>query len=99
MLELADDRVKGAVGVMGRALVPNRDVRVFGNGVFQHLADTRLADAGLAAEQGDLALAVLGPLPQTEQFLSSRCRPTNCVSLPVRMASNRLSTARSPITR
>ena len=48
-LELADDRVKGAVGVMRRALVSDRNVRVLGNAVLYHIADTRLADARFAA--------------------------------------------------
>ncbi len=67
-LDLADDRIEWAVGVMRRALVGDRDVLVGPHVVAQGPGDARFSDAGLAADQRDLAGPVLGPLPQRHQL-------------------------------
>ena len=67
LIELTDDRPERAVDVVGRALVPEPQVRPVGQGVEQPLRDARLADPGLADEQHALALAGLGLPPALEQ--------------------------------
>jgi hypothetical protein len=66
-LELADDRVEGAVGVARRALVAQVEVRLAFEPPMQHVRDAGLADARFAGEQNHLPLAALGPLPAVEQ--------------------------------
>ena len=68
-LELADDRMERAVGVMGRAEVAQAEVRLAGNSFEQRRAEARLADAGLAREQDDAARAALRLLPAAQQQL------------------------------
>ena len=60
-LELADDRMERAVGVMRRAEVAQAEMRLAGNAFEQRRGQARLADAGLAGEQDDAALAALAP--------------------------------------
>ena len=66
-LELLDHRMERAVGVVGRAVVAERRVRLVAEPLAQRADEARLADAGLAGQQHHLALAVLGPLPAVEQ--------------------------------
>src|SRR4051812_42491863 len=55
------------VGVVGRAELAQHRVRLADQPLLQCSDQARLADAGLAREQHDLALAVLRVLPPVEQ--------------------------------
>ncbi len=66
-LQQTDDRIEGAGGVIGRAVVAERRVRLVGELLAQRLDEPRLADPGLAGEQHHLALAVRGAPPAREQ--------------------------------
>ena len=66
-LQQADHRVKRAVGVVGRAVLAERRVRLVAEALAQRLDQARLADPGLTREQHDLAVAVPGPGPALEQ--------------------------------
>ena len=68
-LELADDRMERAVGVMGRAEVAQAEVLLAGNSLEQRRAQARLSDAGLAREQDDATLAALRLFPTSQQQL------------------------------
>ena len=65
--ELLHHRPERAVRVVGRALVPQARRPLGPEPLAQRQDEPRLADAGLAAEQDDLALALLGALPAVEQ--------------------------------
>ncbi len=66
-LELLDHRLERTVAVIGQALVAQQAVRAVFQPLAQALDDARLADAGLAGQQHDVALAVTGLLPALEQ--------------------------------
>ena len=65
-LHLADDRIERAVGVLRRAEIAQARMRLAGEALQQRGRQPRFADARLAGEQHDLALARLrlGPAPQ-----------------------------------
>ena len=69
MFVLGDNRIKWAVGVIGRALESYRHMCVIRDPIQQSFAYARLADAGLATQQSDLTVAALGPLPQVVQLM------------------------------
>ena len=60
---MVDDGVEGALLVIGRPPPLNAGVRLGGHVVFQHLHQTRFADAGLAAEQYHLPHPCWWPAP------------------------------------
>jgi hypothetical protein len=62
-LQEADHRVERAVGVMRRAVVAERRVRLVAQAPAQGPEHARLADPGLAREQHHLAVAIPGPGP------------------------------------
>ena len=66
-LEQADYRVERGVGVVGRAELAERGVRLAAQVLAQGAHQTGLADAGLAREQDHLALALPCPPPAVEQ--------------------------------
>ena len=67
MGELLDHRVERRVGVVGRALVAQQEVRLAGHRLDQSFGDPRLADPGLAGEQDHLPFAGLGLPPALDQ--------------------------------
>ena len=66
-LQLRDDRMERAVGVVGRAEMAEREVRLAAQLLAQRPEQARFADARLAREQHHLAVAVLGPGPALQQ--------------------------------
>src|SRR5260370_1146488 len=68
-LELHDERVERAVRVVGRAEVAQAHMRLALEPGQQAFSDARLADAGLAREQHDPTLTVLGLIPTAQQQL------------------------------
>ncbi len=66
-LQPLDDRVERIVGVEPGAVKAHAGMRLRAQPLADRLGEARLADAGLAADQDDLALALLGLLPQAEQ--------------------------------
>jgi hypothetical protein len=66
-LQLAGHHVERGVGVLGRAELAERRVRLALQPLAERARQARLADPGLAREQHDLALAVPGPPPAVEQ--------------------------------
>ena len=66
-LELSDDRVKRAVGVVGGAEIAQREVRLARQLLTKGVYQPRFADARLARDQDHLAVAVLGPAPALQQ--------------------------------
>src|SRR5262245_61551964 len=68
-LQLANDGVERAVGVMRRAKVAQASMGFAREPLQQHGGEPRFADAWLPRNQDDLTFAVLGPLPATEQEL------------------------------
>ncbi len=67
-LHVADDRMERAVGVLRRTEIAHADMRLAHKPLQQRRGQSRLADAGLAREQGDLSFARfrLGPAPKQE---------------------------------
>ena len=61
-LELVDHDLQRAVAIVGQALVAERPVALAGEPFLECQDDPRLADAGLAGEDRDLALAVVARL-------------------------------------
>src|SRR5262249_22758777 len=82
MLKLIDYRVKWAVGVARRALIPDSDVRFVGDAIQPIFIDTGLADAGLTAKKRDLPFAVLGPLPEIRDLLQFMLSSDKLCKLP-----------------
>jgi hypothetical protein len=69
-LQLRDDRIERAGAMMRRALIAQPDVRLRRDPLIEEMRrKPRLADAGLAANQHDLALAAPGPLLALGQAL------------------------------
>jgi hypothetical protein len=66
-LQLNDDRVERAVGMIGRALIEQADVGLASQPCDQLAHDPRLADPGLAPDQDHLAFAVPSLLPPAQQ--------------------------------
>ena len=68
-LDLADGRIKGAIGVLRRAEIAQTDVPLGSDGFEQRCSKSRLANARLTGEQHHLALTglCLRPAPQ-QQF-------------------------------
>ena len=66
-LEQLDHRVEHTARVMGRAVVAERREALVGQAVAEVSDDARFADAGLAGEQDDVALALSGALPPFQQ--------------------------------
>ena len=66
-LQLRDDRMERAVGVVGRAEMADRDVRLVRQLLAEGAQQPRLANARLARDQDHLAVAVLGPAPALQQ--------------------------------
>ena len=66
-LQLCDDRVERAVGVVGGAEMAQREVRLARQLLAKGAQQPRLADARLARDQDHLAVAVLGPAPALQQ--------------------------------
>jgi hypothetical protein len=62
MLELIDDGIKRAVGMVQRALISDLDVRLCCVVLQKDLANTRLSDAGFSAQKRDLASVGFGSL-------------------------------------
>jgi hypothetical protein len=60
-LQLRDGRMQRAVGVVGRAEVPERDLRPAGHLLAQRPQQARFADPRLAGDQHHLAVALPGP--------------------------------------
>jgi hypothetical protein len=63
MLDLMDDGIKRAVGMVQRALISDLDVRLCCDALQKDFANTRLADAGFSAQKRDLACVGFGSLP------------------------------------
>ena len=59
-LDLANDRVEGAIGVIGRTLETQAEMRRLFQKVHQFLGQARLADPRFAGQEQDLAFAVFG---------------------------------------
>ncbi len=92
-LHLADDRMKRAVGVLRRAEIAQARMRLGGEAFAKRGRQPRFADAGLAGEQHDLALARLRRCDQRRSSSSnSSSRPTSAVRPSACSASKRLST-------
>ena len=66
-LELRDDRVERAVGVIGGAKMADCDVRLVRQLLAKGVQQPRLANARFARDQDDLAISVLGPVPALQQ--------------------------------
>ena len=66
-LQLRDDRVERAVGVVGRTEMTDCDVRLVRQLFAKGAQQPRLANARLTRDQDHLAVAVLGPAPALEQ--------------------------------
>ena len=66
-LQKVDHRIQRAVGVMRRAVVAERRVRLVAQAPAQGPEQARLADPGLAREQHHLAVAIPGPGPALQQ--------------------------------
>ena len=66
-LELRDDRVKRTIGLIGRAEMADRGVRLACQLLAKGVQQPRLADASLPRDQDHLAVAVLGPAPALQQ--------------------------------
>ena len=64
---LADDGIERVVDVVRRALIPGRHMRRVADPLAQRREHARLADAGLAREQRDLALALGRVAPSVQQ--------------------------------
>jgi hypothetical protein len=69
VLELGDDRVKSAVGVMGRAEVSETNVRLTAKELLQGGSQARFADAGLSREKQHSPVTRFRLLPATLQQL------------------------------
>jgi hypothetical protein len=73
--EPPDERIKGAVGVLGRAEITQPRVWFGREGLHERSAEPGLAYAGLTGQQHDLAFAGLGSRPAPQQqfklFVSS----------------------------
>ncbi len=67
VFELLGERIERRGGVIGRALERDLSMAVTGDPFEDFLDDARLADAGLAELDHDLALALLGLLPAPHQ--------------------------------
>src|SRR6516165_6487339 len=67
MPELVDKRIERAVTAIGRTEIAQMEMRLGAKALLQLHCDTRLADAGLARDQHDLAIARLGARPATQQ--------------------------------
>ena len=65
--ELVDEREQRAVLVIGRAEIAQAEMRLGVEALLQCRGDARLADAGLARDQHDLAVARLGARPAPQQ--------------------------------
>lgn len=65
--DLVYRRIEGLIGVMRRALIPHRDMWLRPDLLPQFLRDPRLADAGFAGKQDDLAVALAGRPPAIQQ--------------------------------
>ena len=66
-LQLRDDRVQHTIGVVGRAEMADRDVRLARQLLTQGVQQPRLANASLPRDQDHLAVTVFGPAPALEQ--------------------------------
>ena len=64
---LADDGIERVVDVVRRALIPGRHMRRVADPLAQRREHARLADAGLAREQRDLALSLGRVAPSVQQ--------------------------------
>ena len=69
--ELRDDRIERAIAAMRGAEIANTGVGLYGELFMQSSGEPRLADAWLARQQHDLAVAGLGarPAPQQQVYL------------------------------
>src|SRR4029453_567085 len=67
MLDLADDWMKRAVDVIGRALVAQRDARFPGDALAERLDDARLADSRFPREHHDLPFVLDRLVPAVGQ--------------------------------
>jgi hypothetical protein len=65
--DLVYRRIEGLIGVMRRALIPHRDMRLRPDLLPQFLRDPGLADAGFAGKEDDLAVALAGRPPAIQQ--------------------------------
>src|SRR6516225_5504341 len=65
--ELVDKREQRALLVIGRAEIAQTDMGLGLEAPFQLCSDARLADAGLAGDQHDLAVSGLGAGPASQQ--------------------------------
>src|SRR6185437_8695780 len=65
--DVADNRVESIVHVMRGALIADREMWLVGDPFAQRSQDARLADAGLARQQRDLAFARAGVPPSLDQ--------------------------------
>src|SRR5436309_12326409 len=63
MLELINDRIKWTVDMVRRPLVAASCVRLLRDALHEGLADARLADPGVPAQERDLPFAELGLFP------------------------------------
>ena len=78
-VQIVDDGVEGALLVIGRPPPLNAGVRLGGHVLFQHLHQTRFANAGLAAEEHHLSHPCGGLVPAPLQECDSSSRPTSGV--------------------
>src|SRR5262245_59488515 len=68
LLELANDWIKRTVTSVRRALTSDSGVRLFRNTVHKSFAEVRFSDARLAADEGNLAFAMLGFIPKSRKL-------------------------------
>ncbi len=66
-LQMSDDRIEGAIRVLWRAEVSPQHMGLARRLLDERRSQPRLADAGLAGQQNDLALACFRPLPAPHQ--------------------------------
>src|SRR5207248_461570 len=97
-LQLGDERMKRAVGMVGRALVTQARVRLAGDALGDGRHKAGLADPGLARDQHDLPFARRGEALALQQEIELVLRPTRGVRPPTRTASKRLSRSETPST-
>src|SRR5690242_17620913 len=96
--QLRDMRIERAVLMMWRAEKSQFCMGLLDNGVLKGTGKARLANAGLTADQDDLAVARFGLIPTRSSSSSSSSRPTSGVARE-RSASNRPTARFSETTR
>ena len=80
-LQEADDGIERAVGVVRRAVVAERRVRLAGETLAERAHDPRFADPRLTREQHYLAFALLGALPPVREQIDLVLAADQCREL------------------